>query len=210
LDDHWKYSVEGAYQCGQKNDPGLNKDGLNPYLSPSAEAIGFRNLDAFAANTKLSYLFNDKFNNQLSLSYEFISGDNPGSRNDEMFDVLWGRWPRWSEMGLYIYAPEARVGQEGNLHRVGPTWSVSPVKNLVFSASYYALFSEVNAATRAVAPGLFTQSGNFRGHFTQAVLKYAPTKHVSAHLWGELLFPGDYYVIRSVIPFARAEVMFTF
>lgn len=210
FEDHWKYSVEGAYQCGQKEDPGLNHAGLSPYLSPAAQAAGFRDMAAFAANTKLSYLFNDKLKNQVSLSYEFISGDNPNTKNDEMFDVLWGRWPRWSEIGLYIYAPEARVGQEGNLHRFGPTWSVSPVKNLTFSTSYYALFSDQNAATRAVAPGLFTQSGNFRGHFAQAVLKYAFNKHLNGHLWGEVLFPGDYYVIRTVIPFLRAEVTLTF
>jgi hypothetical protein len=208
--DHWKYSVEGAYQFGHKLDPGLNHGGDNPYLAPSAQTTGARDMNAFAANTKLSYLFNDKLNNQLSLSYEFISGDNPNTKNDEMFDVLWGRWPRWSEIGLYIYAPEARVGQEGNLHRFGPTWSLNPLKNMTFSTSYYALFSEQEGATRAVAPGLFTQSGNFRGHFVQGVLKYTFSKHVNAHLWGELLFPGDYYVARTAIPFARAEVMFTF
>ncbi|MEI8044144.1 MAG: alginate export family protein [Verrucomicrobiota bacterium] len=208
--DCWKYSVEGAYQCGQKEDPGLNRGGLNPYLSPSAQAVGFRDLNAFAANSKLTYQFNDPLNNQLSLSYEFISGDNSGTRNDEMFDVLWGRWPRWSEIGLYIYAPEARVGQEGNLNRVGPTWSLNPMKNMLFTTSYYALFSSQDAATRAVAPGLFTQGGNFRGHFVQAVMKYTFSKHLSGHLWGEALFPGDYYVIRTVIPFLRAEVTLTF
>ena len=210
VQEHWKYSVEGAYQCGQKQDNGLNKNGSNPYLSPSAQTIGYRNLDAYTANTKLSYLFKDTYKNTLSLSYEFISGDNPNTQGDEMFDVLWGRWPRWSEIGLYIYAPEARVGQEGNLHRFGPTWSVNPTQKLGFSASYYALFSEENAATRAVAPGLFTQSGNFRGHFAQAVTKYTFSKHVSGHLWGEVLFPGSYYVSSTVIPFLRAEVTFTF
>lgn len=208
-DDHWKYSVEGAYQCGQKQDNGLNKNGSNPYLSPTAQTTGFRNMDAYTGNTKLTYLFNDSFNNQLSLSYEFISGDNRNTQNDEMFDVLWGRWPRWSEIGLYMYAAESRIGQEGNLHRFGPTWSVSPTKKMNFSASYYALFSEQNAATRAAAPGLFTQSGNFRGHFAQAVLKYTFSKYVNGHLWGELLFPGDYYSYTTVIPFLRAEVMFT-
>jgi hypothetical protein len=218
VQEHWKYSVEGAYQCGQKQDNDLNKvvNGVpsNPYLAPSAQTAGFRNINAYAGNTKLTYQFNDSFNNQLSLSYEFISGDNPNTKNDEMFDVLWGRWPRWGEIGLYMYANETRIGQEGNLHRFGPTWSVSPTKKMVFSASYYALFSDQNASTRAAAPtatapDLFTQSGNFRGHFAQAVLKYTFSKHVNGHLWGELLFPGDYYQYTTVIPFVRAEVTFT-
>jgi hypothetical protein len=210
VQEHWKYSAEGAYQLGQKEDNGLNKNGANPYLAPAAQTTGYRNMDAFTANAKFSYLFNDAYNNTLSLSYEFISGDNPNTKNDEMFDVLWGRWPRWSEIGLYIYAPEARIGQEGNLHRFGPTWTISPTKRMGFSASYYALFSEENAATRAAAPGLFTQSGNFRGHFAQAVMKYNFSKHMNGHLWGEVLFPGEYYVTSAPIPFLRAEVMFTF
>ena len=215
VEQHWKYSVEGAYQWGQKQDNTLNKNGVNPYLAPSAQTTDYRDLNAYAGNAKIGYLFNDKYNNTLSLSYEFISGDNPNSKNDEMFDVLWGRWPRWSEIGLYIYAPESRIGQEGNLQRIGPTWTISPTPKATFSTSYYALFSQEEAATRTAAPtpttpGLFTQSGNFRGHFAQAVLKYTFSKHVNGHLWGELLWPGDYYEIRTVIPFLRAEIMFTF
>jgi hypothetical protein len=202
----WKYSAEGAYQFGQKQDPNLK----NSLVAPSAVTTGFREIDAFAVNSKLSYLFKDKLNNQLSLSYEFISGDNPKSKNDEMFDVLWGRWPRWSEIGLYIYAPEARVGQEANLHRLGPTWSVSPFKDLDFTAAYQVLLAQEEVATRAVAPGLFTNAGTFRGHFLQAVLKYKFSQHLSGHLWSEFLFPGDYYVSRSMIPFLRAEIMLTF
>ena len=46
-----------------------------------------------------------------------------------MFDVLWGRWPRWSEMyNIYSYVHETRVGQTANLIRFGPTWSVNPTK----------------------------------------------------------------------------------
>jgi hypothetical protein len=201
LTDNLKYWVEGAYQFGRKDYPIL--------ASPYVPANTFRHIDAFGMNSKLTYMFKDKPNNQLNMSFEFLSGDDPNSRgSDEMFDVLWGRWPRWSEIGLYMYAKETRIGQEGNLHRFGPTWSVSPTKKLTFSTSYYALFSDQNVATRG-ATGLFTESGNFRGHFAQAVLKYTFSKHVNGHLWGELLFPGDYYQYTTVIPFVRAEVTFT-
>lgn len=206
LDDHWKYSAEGAYQFGQKQDPNIK----SIYLAPSAVTTGFRDLDAFGVNSKLTYLFKDKLNNQVGVSYEFLTGDNPKSKNDEMFDVLWGRWPRWAEIGLYMYAPEARIGQEANLHRFGPTYSVSPMKNLDFTASYYALFSEEQVATRAAGPGLFSNSGNFRGHFVQGVLKYKFSQHLSGHLWSEFLFPGDYYVQKTMIPFLRAEVSLAF
>jgi hypothetical protein len=153
------------------------------------------------------------------MSFEFLSGDDPNSRgNDEMFDVLWGRWPRWSEIGLYMFPAETRVGQEANLIRFGPTWSLNPIKDLEFSASYYALFAPQDVptlgATQALPAGnpsrLFTDSGNFRGHFASAALKYKFSQHMSGHLWSEFLFPGDYYVYKSMMTFLRAEVMFTF
>jgi hypothetical protein len=225
IEQHWKYSVEGAYQFGKKQDPELT------LVAPSAATTGFRDIDAFGLNSKLTYQFKDQYNNQLSLSYEYLTGDHPNTKNDEMFDVLWGRWPSWSEMyNIYSYVQETRVGQTANLHRVGPTWTVNPVKDLEFDASYFALFADQATPTRDldsafVQQGVFppsfagdspfssvhgTSGGNFRGHYLQSVLKYKFNRHVSVHLWAECLFPGDYYVSRGVVSFLRAEVMFTF
>ena len=219
LEDHWKYSVEGAYQFGEKQDPELNQGGNNPVLAPSAETTGFRDVRAFGVNSKLSYLFKDQWNNQVSFSYEFLSGDDPKTGNDEMFDVLWGRWPRWSEMyNIYSYVPETRVGQTANLHRFGPTWSLNPMKDMDFSLTYFALLADQDVPTRPLnqAFGLpatdtpFSNNGNFRGHYLQAVLKYKFTKNLSGHLWSEFLLPGDYYVSRDLVDFVRAELMFSF
>jgi hypothetical protein len=218
LDDHWKYSAEGAYQFGKKKDPELNQNGANPVLAPSAETTGYRDINAYGVQSKLTYLFNDQCNNQLSLSFELLSGDNSKTKNDEMFDVLWGRWPQWSEMyNIYSYVTETRVGQTANLYRLGPTWSLDPIKDMNFSLSYYALLADQDAPTRPLnqAFGLpaaatpFSNDGDFRGHYLQAVLKYKFSKNVSCHLWSEFLFPGDFYVSRGMIDFLRAEVMFT-
>lgn len=201
LGDHWKYSAEGAYQFGRKQD-------LN--LKVPAVSTDYRTLDAFGFNGRLTWLAKDKLNNQLNLSFEFLSGDNPNSKNDEMFDVLWGRWPRWSEIGLYSYAAETRIGQEANLVRFGPGWSCTPMKDLDFSAAYYALFAPESVPTREASATLFSGNDHFRGHLVQTVLKYKFNPHVSGHLWGECLFPGSYYVNQDPIPFLRAEVAFTF
>ncbi|MGD0260058.1 MAG: alginate export family protein [Verrucomicrobiota bacterium] len=221
LADHWKYSAEGAYQFGQKQDLELNSAlaVLRPN-DPSVQTTGFRNLSAFGANSKLSYLFKDSWNDQLSLSFEFLSGDNPNTKTDEMFDSLWGRWPQWSEMNTYSDIQETRVGQTANLYRVGPTWSVTPVKDLDFSASYYALFANQAVPTRDLdasyqipaglqSQGPFSTTGTFRGHYLQSVLKYKFSRHLSGHLWGELMFPGDFYVDRGMVTFLRAELMFS-
>ncbi len=219
LEDHWKYALEGAYQFGKKQDPELNMGGNNPVLGPSAQTTGFRDINAFGVNSHLTYLFKDQWNNQLTLSFEFLSGDDPKSKNDEMFDVLWGRWPSWSEMyNIYSYVPETRVGQTANLYRFGPTWSVDPIKDMNFSLTYFALLADQDVPTRPLnqAFGLpaadtpFSNDGNFRGHYIQAVLKYKFTKNLTGHLWSEFLLPGDYYNSHELVDFLRAELMFTF
>ena len=199
LGEHWKYSLEGAYQFGRKQDANIKVP---------AVSTDYRTINAFGCNSKLTWLAKDKLNDQLNFSFEFLSGDNPNSKNDEMFDVLWGRWPRWSEIGLYSYAAETRIGQESDLIRFGPGWSVTPLKNLDFSAAYYALFSPEAVPTRAASATLFSGGSNFRGHFISSVLKYKFSSHVSGHLWGECLFPGDFYAHTDPMPFLRAEVAF--
>jgi len=216
LTDNLKYWVEGAYQVGRKAYPVFNPTWNTGYIQ--AQQGQYRDINAFGMNSKLTYSFKDKLNNQLSMSFEFLSGDDPNSGQDEMFDVLWGRWPRWSETGLYMYPAETRVGQEANLIRFGPTWTVNPLKDLEFNASYYALFAPIETPTLGAYQGvaandprrLFTNSGDFRGHFASAILKYKFSQHMSAHLWSEFLFPGDYYLNRAMMTFLRAEVMFTF
>jgi hypothetical protein len=205
--DHWKYSAEGAYQWGEKKDAWIGKA---VKIDPSAVTSDYRDIRAFGVNSKVSYLFKDTLNNQVSFSYEFLSGDNKSTKNDEMFDVLWGRWPRWSELyAPYSYIPESRTGQQGNYHRFGPGWNITPVKNLDFSANYFALFADQDIPTRANTAHAFA-GGDFRGHYVQTVLKYKFSQHMSGHLWGEMLFPGNYYASHQTMTFLRAELMFTF
>jgi hypothetical protein len=206
--EHWNYSAEGAYQFGSKQ----YEYNMPPGAPAPAAADGrFHDISAFGVNSKISYLFKDEMNNQLSVVFEFLSGDNPGTKTDEMFDVLWGRYPQWSEMyNIYSYVNETRVGQTANLIRFGPAWSLAPIKDMNFSLSYNALFANQDVPTQATVPTSFTGTGDFRGHYLQAVLKYKFNKHLSAHLWSEFLFPGDFYTSRSMMDFLRAEVMYTF
>jgi hypothetical protein len=213
VQEHWQYSAEGAYQFGQKQDPRLNQNGDNPQLAPADQTTGFRDLSAFGVNSRLSYLFKDKFNNQVNVFFEFLSGDNPGTGNDEMFDLLWGRWPRWSELyNVYSYINETRIGQTANVFRVGPGWTTTPIKDLTLSFSYNALFANQDVPTRVTAANqaLFSDTGNFRGHYLQSILRYKFSKHMSGHLWAEFVWPGNYYASEQMMTFLRAELMFTF
>jgi hypothetical protein len=194
--EHWQYSVEGAYQTGTKSDMFFAE----------------RDIDAFGGKAKVTYLFKDSWKNQLCLGGEYLSGDDPNTEKDEMFDILWGRWPRWSELYIYSYINETggKVAQLNNIGRVGPSWSCSPTDGMTVSVTYNALFAPQETPTRALVPALFSRSGNFRGHYLQTLIKHQFSKHLTGHLWGEWVWEGDYYASEETMTFLRAEMQFTF
>ncbi len=197
---HWLYSLEGAYQFGTKADR-------------IAGIFARRDVRAYGGKAKLTYAFKDVRKNQLSLSGEVLSGDDPATPGtDEMFDVLWGRWPRWSELYIYsyIYETGGRIAQMNNLGRIGGEWSIAPVKGTTASLAYHALFALEDTPTRAVVPTLFSNDGHFRGHYVQAVLKHQFNAHLSGHVWAEWVWEGNYYAHRELLTFLRAELAIGF
>jgi hypothetical protein len=179
----------------------------------------WRDISAYAGKVRVNYLFNDQMKNQVSLVGEFLSGDDPNTKGrDEMFDVLWGRYPRWTELGTWYYAVETggKYLQMNNLGRVGLNWNVTPVKGLNFNAMYNALFAPESTPTREITgtspanPERFSKDGNFRGHYVQGILKYQLNKYATAQVKGELLWEGDYYAQRDLMAFLRTELTFTF
>lgn len=201
--DHWQYSIDGAYQFGKKQDPTF-----------AADPDRNRDIDAFGANARLSYLFRDSLNNQLHVVGEYLSGDNDSTDGkDEMFDILWGRWPRYSELYIYSFAAETggRIAQHNNLMRLGGGWTFNPTKNTLAGAYYNAMFAPQDDPTRAggAAP-LFSYDDHFRGHYLQATLQHTFNKHIKGHLWAEFVWQGDYYARNDLMTFLRAEVSFSF
>lgn len=194
--DHWKYRAEGAVQFGERQEP---------RLSPL-----YNDVMAYGFNGRLSYLVKDKWNNQVHFDYEYLSGDNPATAKNEMFDVLWARWPRFSEMYIYNYAPEERIAQLSNLHRFGPGWTLSPTKKMDLSFMYNLLYADQANSPLFAANANFSRNAHFRGHYTQAILKYKFCANASGHLWAEFLFPGDFYTFQQPHSFLRAEILLTF
>jgi hypothetical protein len=204
VNDHIKYSAEGAYQLGQRRDTTITD-------SVAADSDGYRDISAFGVNAKASYLIKDSLDNQPGFAYEFLSGDNKGTKNDEMFDVLWGRYPRWTDIYTYVYVKENnRIAQYNNYHRFGPTWSLKPFKKADLSLAYNVLFSDQNTPTRQADASAFTDKGYYRGQYLQSIFKYKFTQHISTLLQGEVFFPGNFYTSDKVMSFLRAEIMLTF
>ena len=137
LDEHWKYWAEGAYQFGRKEYPILS--------SPYIPAGTYRDLNAFGVNSKLTYMFKDRLNNQLACSFEFLSGDNPNSATTRCSTCCGAGGRAGARSGFTVMRRRRESGQEANLIRFGPTWSINPIKDMEFSASYYALLAASGA-----------------------------------------------------------------
>jgi hypothetical protein len=202
---HWSYSAEGAWQWGWKQDSSVR--------TPVNLGAARRDIQSYGWNAKLSYLCKDAMDNQVSLVGEFLSGDDPGTTGkDEMFDVLWGRWPRFSELYIYSYPMETagKVAQLNNLLRLGTSWSFVPAKGTTVSLTYNAWFAPESVPTRAMNSALFSRSGHFRGNFGQLWVKHQFSNHVSGQVWAEVLREGNYYARRDLLSYVRAEMLVGF
>ncbi len=194
--EHWQYSVEAAYQWGRRGDS----------FFPQS-----RSVSAYGGLAKLTYLFKDSFNNQVSFLAEYLSGDRRGSTGkDEMFDVLWGRTPRVSEVWAVALGQETgRNAQYNNLFRVGGTWSMAPTKSTSLTATYCALFALEESPTRTTST-LYSRDSNFRGHLFQLVAKHKFTKQLSGLILAEWCPMGSYYRHTDQMTFVRAEMVVAF
>jgi hypothetical protein len=204
IDKNWRYRVEGAYEFGSKD--GYNANGS--YNDTRDD------LSAWGLNSQLAYFTNDELNNNYRLSYEYLSGNDPSDKTLHGFDILWGRWARWSD----LYADNVRLEANGgrpadftNYHRVGPGWSFNPNKQMEIATDYYLLFADQNPL-RDDPHDKFSNAGAFRGQLLTSVLRYNISKNIKGHLQGELYFPGNYYTEghRDWSTFLRYEIVFTF
>ena len=103
-----------------------------------------RDISAYGGKAKLNYLFRDRWNNQLSLNAEYLSGDDPDTDDkDEMLRPPLGPLAA-VERALHLslrVRNQRQDRQMNNLIRFGPAWSCNPMKGMSLSAAYNALFA---------------------------------------------------------------------
>jgi hypothetical protein len=200
----WLYTAEAAYQWGERS---------LMVRYPLPLSYNMRDIAAYGLNAKLTHLFKDKLGNQLCVQAEYLSGDDPSTTDkDEMFDNLWGRFPRLGETWAAAYALESggRSSQFQNLFRIGGTWTIAPTKTTSIATTYYAMYAPEAVATRTTNASRFSGTGHFRGHMLQTIVRQKFTKTISGLLFAEASFLGDYYTQHDTMTFVRAEVMITF
>jgi hypothetical protein len=184
---HFKYRAEGAIQRGYKYD-----------ATTTVGVVGTgRDVEAYGTLDTLEYLFKDPLDNATHVTYEYASGDNPATADNERFDMLWGRWPRWSELFIFTYANETRVGDMTNLHRANIGHRINFTKQLQLTADYHALWADKNTGSGSMANLNRSTSDRFRGSLYAASLRYKMSDQLSAYGLFEYLVPGSYYVSSS-------------
>ena len=124
--------------------------------------------------------------------------------------MLWGRWPRWSELYIYTNAGETgRFADSSNLHRIGTGWSCQPHPRIQLATDYHVLFADQNTYRDRAA---YSRGGKFRGQLLTWSMKYIVIpNHLTGHLWAEFFCPGDYWAKSNndFATFLRAELIWT-
>ncbi len=185
--EHWKYRAEGAIQMGTRHDRSH---------TPPFEVGEERDISAFGVLSNLEYLFKDARENAVHVGYEYASGDDPGSSDNEQFDLLWGEWPRWSELVIYTYSMETEVSNNTNLHRFNVGHRMNLNKQWTLSTDYHALWADEPGQPWKTGPNGINVSDDhkFRGSLITCWARYKFSSQLFGHLLGEYFIPGSYYV----------------
>ncbi len=200
--DNWEYSIEGALQWGWKEDQLV---GLPDRIDPR------RDLQAFGCTGRLTYRSDDPLRQRLSLTAEYLSGDDPSTEDqDEMFDALWGRWPQYSDISVYARVMETGAGaQAANHFRIGPEWKLSPSDRSSITLSYQVSLALESTPTRALNHDLFG-GGHLRGNIGRLTIAHRFTENVRARFQAEAFRQGDFYANQDTLSFLRLELIRNF
>jgi hypothetical protein len=199
--DHWKYRAEGAIQTGEKSLP-----------TTDLSTGDMRDLEAYGVLATLEYLFKDPAQHATHITYEYASGDDPDTSDNEQFDLLWGEWPRWSELLIYTATFETSPAELTNLHRFNVGHRFNLTKQWTITADYHALWADENGQASWLNRYALSDEHHFRGHLFTAWAKFKFSEQLIGHLLGEYFNPGSYYQDRTDDDafFLRVNVEYTF
>lgn len=179
--DGWKFEGEFAYQFGEY-DGGRDRTGYGGYIT---------------AGRKYE---NVTLKPEWSLGFIYLSGDDPDTRDeDEGFNPLFSRWPKWSELFVFTLVPETT-----RYTRTPAYWTnlliyrANVRLNFTPQASLWLWYNYLQAAeeTRITAgpfAGMFSNNSKDRGHLPQVQFNYKFTKNIDGYLLWEYFMPGDFY-----------------
>jgi hypothetical protein len=119
-----------------------------------------------------------------------LTGDDITTKDDEGWDPLFGRWPKWSESYIYTQIRERAVGYWTNLTSVFLRTTVPVATDLLLSLDYHHLTAPQRPDSQRDFPG---GSGTHRGDLFIGKLSYQMNSHLNGHFLFERFAPGDFY-----------------
>jgi hypothetical protein len=186
----WNFRVEGAPEWGTLNGADMHAWGLN---------------------SMLTYTIGGPWKHKVRAGYEYLTGDDPNTADNEGWDPMWARRAQYSELMVQMFGAEnrGRSGDFKNLQRPSIGWAATPIKKLDITADYMPMFANEN--TLAGTSG-YSDDGKFRGHLFEAIARVTFNAHWSGHLWTEFFLPGDYYSPQrdDLAVFCRLEMTYRF
>lgn len=138
----------------------------------------------------------------------YLSGNDLATPDDEGWEPLFGRWPKWSESYIYTQIRERSVAYWTNLTSVFLRTSVPITTDLVLSLDYHHLAAPEPSDPVKAFPG---GSGTHRGDLFIGKLAYQVYPRLTGHVLFEGFAPGDFYFVGAdSYGWMRMEVMLRF
>jgi hypothetical protein len=137
-----------------------------------------------------------------------LSGDDPKTPDNEGWNPLFARYPKWSELYIYSVMNEVirnstRTAYSTNTLAPYLSYTAALSGRCTMISNYYFL----NAFQARTLPD-GSLSGKTRGQEIQFWLKWVFNKNVTGHLLYDLLVPGKFYALpRTPGSFIRGELM---
>jgi hypothetical protein len=188
LNKNFSATLEGAYQFGNSGDYKRNSFGGYWYVD----------YNLLSEKTYLPKTF--------TVGMIYLSGDDPGTKDNEGWDPIFSRWPKWSESFIYTQIKEfsGKPAYWSNIISYYASLKFSFDSQVNFAFDYHHL----SAPQSGVATS-FIGTGNVRGDLFIGKLLFDVNKNISGHIIFEHFIPGDYYFSgANVSNWARMELSY--
>jgi hypothetical protein len=189
LNNNFRSTLEGAYQFGKSGN--FDKSAYGGYLY-------------FDFTPKLEYNFIPK---KITVGTVCLSGDDKSTKNDEGWDPIFSRWPKWSEVYTYTQIKEfnGRPAYWSNLISFYTSLQFTLDDQFGFNFDYHHMLAPQEAPVSAYPGG----SGKVRGDLFIGKLLVNINKNVTTQIIIEHFIPGNYYFRNAAkCNWARMEFLY--
>jgi hypothetical protein len=189
---------------------------LNKNISSTIEAAyqtgnyGDYNTNAFGGYAYVDFmpLFEQWFlPNTITIGTIYLSGDDPNTNDNEGWDPVYSRWPKWSDSYIYTQIKEnnGKVAYWSNMLSIYASLKFNLDEKTKFNFDYH----HMTAPQTGCVSSITGSSGNIRGDLFIAKIVYEANKNFSGHFQFEHFIPGNYYFSgANVSNWARFEITY--